>query len=123
MKKLKPLLALAITLAALAGCYYKEPATVAAVVPVDHQQDLYQSLRSGHKPARPLPAAKRELAVHGENEPAVVVEGHRSRPVRTKKVFTAAQFVCALPIENADTYTVILNNPEDAADAIGGEGL
>lgn len=111
MKNFKPLLALIVLFAAVPFCYQKdEPVVVPAVVAADPPQE--------EKTLIVRPQARQQMAVQPGPEPPVVIEGHRPRPARPKKVFTAAQFVCALPIENPETYTVILNNAEDAADAI-----
>ena len=75
---------------------------VAAVVQVDPGQELFESIRKPKKEVRYVPAPKPVVAVN-DHDP-VMIEVHKK--TRPKKVFSAAQFVCGLPIETGTIKTV-----------------
>ena len=86
---------------------------MAAVVPVDPGQELYESIR---KPRKETPAmtARKPVSAVTRNE-QVLIEGHKK--ARPKKVFSAAQFVCGLPIETG-TCTAVFTEPREAEAAL-----
>jgi hypothetical protein len=85
---------------------------VAAVVPVDPGQELYHSIR---KPKREVHIVRTQktAALQNENE-LVLIEGHK-KP--RSKVFSAAQFVCGLPIETG-TFKTVCKEPKEAEAAL-----
>jgi hypothetical protein len=112
MKKRTNLLPVIVILSAL--CNWRPvPGMVAAVVPVDPGQELYQSIRKQKKDARVLPAQKTIAAVN-DHDP-VLIEVHKK--ARANKVFSAAQFVCGLPIETG-TIKTVCKEPKDVEEAL-----
>ncbi len=113
---IKPLhfLSFVAVIAALVALMPPKPIVASAVVPVDPGQELYNSIRTDKKAERRSSLQKRQASVAEVHQP-VVIEGHRAMQPRAKKVFSAAQFICKLPIEDNTTYTAICS---DAAQAV-----
>ena len=92
---------------------------LAAVVPVDPEQEFIESIKTplpGKPPksAIPEPVAIPDIpSTKLSKKETVYVEGRRAQASRAKKVFSAAQFICSLPIE-AGTCTTVCNAVSEA---------
>jgi hypothetical protein len=113
MEKLIKLLPFIVLLIMLSNWRPVSREIMAAVVPVDPGQELYQSIRKTKREIRVVPAQK-AVAVVSQNE-HVLIEGHKK--ARSKKVFSAAQFVCGLPIESG-TFKTVCKEPKEAEAAL-----
>ncbi len=73
-------------------------------------------INSNQKIHSPANTANDPLTTLESGQNPVLLEG-RQADLRKKKVFGAAQFVCALPIEPG-TFTTVCREPEDAEAAV-----
>ena len=105
----------ASVIAALVALMPAKPVVTAAVVPVAPGQELYNSIRADKITDRKVTPRKRDATVVAGLLHPVVIEGHCAVQPRAKKVFSAAQFICKLPIEDNTTYTAVCS---DAAQAV-----